>query len=352
MGMAAVVLVALILLNKKILKWWKPVLILIIIAAIVFGATFDRWSSEIIHAASGVIGSGTETTESEDSDKANHKLQYIDTDGFDVYIGIDEHEIHLTMYPDEPGQIRVLDGNGVAIEMARTNVGDILMFNDERFTDCFLQPAEDEQGNHYYIFTHDHQKNNWPLRITEDGVYYLNNLGELIDMDKIPAVGFENNPAWGSGRGYIFSRTIPMMKDTVLIGHGADTYCLHFPHKDYVGKLNSGTFSNNINIVVDKPHNMYMGAWIGTGGISVIALLAMFVIYAVQSLSLYFKNKYESADFAAYAGVGIFFGIIGFLVSALVDDSTVSVMPMFYTLFGTGIAINILLKRRSQNEEN
>jgi hypothetical protein len=40
------------------------------------------------------------------------------------------------------------------------------------------------------------------------------------------------------------------------------------------------------------------------------------------------------------------FGISGFLVSGLVDDSTVSTMPMFYGLLGTGIAINMMLKRQ------
>jgi len=142
-----------------------------------------------------------------------------------------------------------------------------------------------------------------------------------------------------------------MMKDTALIGHGADTYCLYFPHKDYVGKYNSGSYSDNINIIVDKPHNMYMGSWIGTGGISVIALLAMFGIYLAQSFRLYFRNKFSADDFISFAGAGIFFGIFGFLFSALVDDSTVSVMPMFYTLLGTGIVINIILKRRSLEKE-
>jgi hypothetical protein len=37
-------------------------------------------------------------------------------------------------------------------------------------------------------------------------------------------------------------------------------------------------------------------------------------------------------------------------VSAFVDDSTVSVMPMFYGLFGTGIAINMMLKKRDRAE--
>lgn len=349
-GMAFVVLIALILLNKKILKWWKPVLILVLIAAVVFGATFDRWSGELQAATSGLANNDSSQSETSDTDFIQHKLQYIDTDGFDVYIGIDDAELHLTMYPDAPEQIRILDGDGVAVGVLGTTVDEIMAFDDARFSNCFLQPAQDEKGNHYYIFTHDHQEHNWAFRITDGGVFYLNNNGNLVDLDKIPSIGWENNTEWGSGRGYIFSRTLPMMKNTFLIGYGADTYCLYFPHKDYVGKLNSVSYTRNINIIVDKPHNMYMGAWTGTGGISVLSLIAMFGIYIVQSISIYFRNRFESNDFAAYAGVGIFFGICGFLVTAFVNDSSVSVMPMFYTLLGTGIAINSIIKRRAAAE--
>ena len=134
------------------------------------------------------------------------------------------------------------------------------------------------------------------------------------------------------------------------MGHGADTYAIHFPHNDYVGKYNSGTFTRNINIIVDKPHNMYMGAWIGTGGISVIAFLALTGIYLVQSIQLYIKKSFADNDFLTFAGSGIAFGIFGFLVSGLVNDSTVSVMPMFYGLLGTGIAVNMILAHKVKTE--
>ncbi len=349
LGMAFVVLAAIILFNKKLLEWWKPILVLVLISAVIFGATFNRWGSELTHAANSVLGIKSTSEAGDDTNAAvQHTLTYIDTDGFDVYIGIDDEELHMTMSYDNPEQIKILDGDGIAVDAVGTEVESLMAFNDERFSNCYLQPARDEKGNNYYIFTHDHQENNWAFRITKNGVFYLNNLGHLVDMDKIPSIGWENNPRWGSGRGYIFSRTIPMMKDTILLGYGADTYCLHFPHKDYVGKLNSGSYSDNINIIVDKAHNMYMGAWIGTGGISVIALIALFGIYLVQSFVLYIKNRFDKNDFGAYAGVGIFLGICGFLVTALVDDSSVSVMPMFYTLLGTGIAVNAFIKRRQR----
>ncbi len=349
LGMGFAVLAALIVLNKKVIKWWKPVVILLAVTIAVGGITYDRWIGELTGAVNGTLGRTSAKQNTDDSPA--HKLQYIDTDGNDIIIGIDDNTLTITTYPKDTNAIRILDQDGKSINLMPTATNPVLAFDDERFEHCYLQPARDELGNNYFIFTSDAQETNWAFRITEDGVFYFNNLGNLVDMDKIPHLGFENNPRWGSGRGYIFSRTFPMMKDTALIGHGADTYCLYFPHKDYVGKYNSGSYSDNINIIVDKPHNMYMGSWIGTGGISVIALLAMFGIYLAQSFRLYFRNKFSADDFISFAGAGIFFGIFGFLFSALVDDSTVSVMPMFYTLLGTGIVINIILKRRSLEKE-
>ncbi len=149
---------------------------------------------------------------------------------------------------------------------------------------------------------------------------------------------------FGSGRGYIWSRTLPMLQDTIFLGHGADTYTIYFPHHDYAGKFSANW---QINRIVDKPHNMYMGMAVGTGMISLLALLALWGMYIVQSFKLYFNAKYEDSDFNTYAGAGIFLGICGFLVAGLVNDSSVSVMPMFYGLLGTGIAINRMLKERA-----
>jgi O-antigen ligase len=132
-----------------------------------------------------------------------------------------------------------------------------------------------------------------------------------------------------------------MFGKTLFVGNGADTYCLYFPHKDYVGKYDADW---KINLIVDKPHSFYIGTAINTGMISLLALLALFALYIVQSVKLYWREEFDS--FESYVGVGIFLGVCGFLTAATVNDSSVSVMPLFYGLLGVGIAINLMLKRR------
>lgn len=344
MGMAVVVLVALIILNKRILQWWKPVAVLLVLTILVGGATYERWVPEFLGAVNSVIGKEVSVEDKSGSAKeatANVHLDSIETKGNDIIMGLNGEKITFTTYPGDAAALRVTDEDGDKLNIVPTNVSPIYRIDNDALKTVTVRSAQDEAGGDYLVIGTNGDE--WPFAISEEGVKHLNGLGRQVALYDVPAVGFENNQGFGSGRGYIWSRTIPMMKDTLVLGHGADTYCIFYPHEDYVGKYNSGTFSSNPNIVVDKPHNMYMGMIIGTGGISMLALVILWGMYIVQSAKLYFRKEYDS--YCSYVGVGIFLGICGFLAAGLVNDSTVSVMPMFYGLLGTGIAINIMLKK-------
>lgn len=352
LGLFAAVLIAVVLLNKQILRWIKPLGILLLITVIIGGVTYERWSSEISTAINGVTNSPSvseqksEATD-ETSVEASHKghIDFIETVGYGIHIGYEGSELIIQTDPAEPLGVILTDSEENVITTS-PEIGPegetIHNITDKRFENLSLYPAKDSVGISYVIVTIGERE--WPFAITEDkGVLYRNDLGKLLPLQKVESIGWENNPGFGNGRGLIWSRTLPMMKDTVIFGYGADTYCIEFPHNDYVGKYNADW---DVNLIVDKPHNMYMGAWVGTGGLSVLALLVMYAFYICQSFRLFWNRKIES--FLDYSGLGIALGICGFLVTGLVDDSTVSVMPLFYGLLGTGIAINFMLKKRAE----
>lgn len=382
-GMAVVVLLAVILINKKILSWWKPLAILIVITIAVGGITYDRWLPEltntfqVMHPATvanesktstdtanseldavleKAVESGQMTTEqaltarqnaadSTSEQEAKGHLDFFKTKGNEIILGYNGSTITFTTFPDNPTALKVRSGNTEKLALEPTNISPIYRIADEKFKAITVRPAVDDSQNNYIVIGTNGKE--WPFLLNENGVEYLNDLGKLVTLENVPAIGWKDNQEFGSGRGYIWSRTIPMMKHTTIVGYGADTYCIYFPHKDYIGKYNSGTFSNVINIIVDKPHNMYMGMWIGTGGISVLAFLGILLIYAIQSIRLLWRSKFE--DFLDFCAAGIFLGVMGFAVTGFVDDSTVSVMPMFYGLLGTGIAINMIQNRKTTN---
>jgi len=338
--MAAVVFIALIILNKKIVAWWRPVLVLIVLTVVVSGITYQRWAPELFNAIK--LATGGTIVQQLDSDQVSETktvIDFFDTEGYDIHTSINGEKLTITTYPEDFSSVKILDKDGQSIPLAPTNEPTTFLLKDPRFNMCAIMPAKDEDANHYIVLTI--ADSSWPFMITENGVLLFNQLENLVALDIIPTFGFENNLDFGSGRGFIWSRSLPMIKDTLLIGHGADTFCIYFPHNDYASKYN---WHNNINLIIDKPHNMYIGMAVGTGLLSLFALVTLWLIYIIQSMRIFWSSRFES--FQEFVGAGIFLGICGFLVAGIVNDSSVSVMPLFYGLLGTGIAINQMIKKQ------
>lgn len=178
------------------------------------------------------------------------------------------------------------------------------------------------------------------FNIDKDVVTLINNKGKPVDLSPVEKWGFEGKEKLGSSRGYIWSRSIPLLKNTKFIGYGPDTFVIYFPQNDFKGKMYA--YDGDMWQIVDKPHNLYLQIALSTGVISLVAVLALFIMYFVSSVKLYFKNEFD--NFTAIAGVGIFVAVFGYLGAAFFNDSLVSVAPVFWVLLGMGISINYMLK--------
>jgi len=146
---------------------------------------------------------------------------------------------------------------------------------------------------------------------------------------------FDGLEKFASNRGYIWGRTLPLLKNNIIVGAGADNYPFVFPQDDFLAKSN--TFYDP-NIIVDKPHNLYLQVCINTGIISFITLAFIWCIYIIKSLKLY--SKIELKNMEGYVGASCFISIIGYFASGIFNDQVISVAPLFYIIFGLGIAIN------------
>jgi len=335
-GMFVVVIAAIILLYKKILTWWKPLAILLVTTALIAAGTVGSWLPEI------KIAVGAFDSEQEEvGGKAYIDYLELIPEAFMIDLSVNGNGLVIALMPDMDFAPDIHDNNGQTIDLLIPEDEDgEFVLHDERFNMCSVRGIMDSRGNSYFLLKTDAQE--WMFRVGEGGMYFVNGLGKFVELEKIESIGFEDNPHFGSGRGYIWSRTLPMMRDTIFLGRGADTYLLYFPHNDYLGKYNAGW---EVDGIVDKPHNMYMHMAVGTGGISLLSFLTLLGFYFVQSFRIYRKRDYK--EFIEIAGLGIFLGILGFAAAGLVNDSSVSVMPLFYGLLGTGIAVNIMIKRRS-----
>ncbi len=181
------------------------------------------------------------------------------------------------------------------------------------------------------------------LAVTDSGFKLLNHRDAVVDIKPPEKWGFGGNEALGSSRGYIWSRSLPLLKSALLLGYGPDTFAMVFPQDDYIGKLVS---YGAIKMFVDKPHNMYLHIALSSGVLSLLCILAIFSMYIISSMGIYFRETGSTSCFAF--GLAIFAAVSGYLVTCFFNDSVVSVAPVFWVLLGIGIRINHILK----HEEN
>ncbi len=179
--------------------------------------------------------------------------------------------------------------------------------------------------------------------ITQDSIKIIGSGGRLTEPKSSPFFEpLKGLETIGSNRGYEWGATIPMLNDYIIKGAGPDNYPIAFNQDDFIAKLNLIDF--DANIVVDKPHNMYLQIAINTGVISLIALLVLWGIYIVSSLMLYSKISFAKTE--EIIGGACMISIIGYLTAALFNDSVNSVAPLFWLILGLGISINFRLKNR------
>lgn len=164
-----------------------------------------------------------------------------------------------------------------------------------------------------------------PLALTERGlkVFAWN---ALHDTEAPPTALPRSVDPWLSGRGFIWSRTLPIVSENFFLGVGPGAFALHFPHRDFGGKMATWGTARGI---IDKPHNLYLQVATGSGVPSLACLLGVFAIF--------FRNAWRRR--ADPLLVGLVAGVFGYLVTSLINDSVVSVAPVFWVLLGTGFGL-------------
>ena len=195
----------------------------------------------------------------------------------------------------------------------------------------------------------------WRFVDTADGYRFVNDIGKLVHLRDVEHAGSDQYLFLGTGRVYIWSRTLPLLARAVFLGYGPDTFMLMFPQEDYVGRYN-GLW--DLRAIIDKPHNLYLNIAFGSGMLSLAAFLAFIIMYIVQSFRLYrhraggkgrsgsdVPTEPGEPSLSAIVGRGIFTGLCGFLAAGMFYDGVTSVMPLFWGMLGLGAACNFICAR-------
>lgn len=221
----------------------------------------------------------------------------------------------------------------------------------------------DFSGNIYY-FTEDKYRKNYMITTNDDYSVFAVKAGKRVmyfhmtdEGVRVPAPGnkldiiydVERNdflykrPTMFSGRGYIWSGALPLLKDNLFLGKGSDTFFLTYPQHDYIGKIN---MTGRFNVIIEKPHNLYLQAAHDSGILSLLILISIFITFYIMTLTTIIKRKRHGGELAYL--IAVFCGITGYLISGILYDSAVLTAPVFWTLLGLGF---VLTKPLSENQD-
>lgn len=268
-------------------------------------------------------------------EKIERNLTNLETLNDHVSITYKGNIMNISLLTDEATTVslKVSDGNGSAINKTYDASTDTFLIQDERFPYFSLAPV---MYNNYLSFYVKIDDRDWLFtNQTEDGTYYYHTkLGKLDKIIAAPLVGFKGYESFASGRGYIWSHTIPLIKDHIFLGSGPDTFIIAFPQQDYLGYYNN----NYEGSIITKPHNLYLQIAVQTGLLSLIAFLVFYLMYFISCLKLYIRGRFNS--YYAQVGIAIFIGTMAYMVAGLSNDSSITTAPIFWTLMGVGIVVN------------
>lgn len=317
------------LFRKQILKQWKLLLTILILFIISFFLLNKLNNNYLLNKFSSIFKTNQIETH----------LKSIETTDEKVSIVYNDYTLDIRMLTTD-GQFSgfsLVDENGQLVNYFQLENSMIFNVNDIRYPGFQLEPTI--YGN-YLSFRVSINKVDWYFtnQTGDSSYYYINNNGKLDKIIAAESALFTGNESLASGRGFIWSRTIPLLKNYLLLGEGANSFVFAYPQQDYVNLYNYGYSQDLIN----KPHNMFLQIAVQSGILSLIAFITFYVMYFISSLKLYTKSNFNS--YLSQVGVAIFIGTISYMICGLTNDSTITVAPVFWTLIGLGIAINRMVK--------
>lgn len=329
-GVLAIIAI-LIIMRKALIERWKITLGAVLIMMMLAVGLNIASDGMIFNRVKTIIGNITGRT----TDAGGYKYKDI------------RYEDNTLILIDNKGELKISSkGNEVILkdENDKTlnpvlNENYMYVFNDERYSDYQISKFKyDLNGKDTIVLNIVKLGTEFNVLLDGEDVKYLTPIFEVLDINQAERLGFYGKEKMGSARGYIWSRSLPLLKDAMILGYGPDTFAAKFPQDDYLGKL---VAYDTTQMLVDKPHNMYLQIALSSGVISLIAFLAILVMYFVGCFKSLFGR--DRNDILVVVGIGIFVGIIGYLGAGFFNDSVVAVAPVFWALLGTGIGINYKL---------
>lgn len=203
------------------------------------------------------------------------------------------------------------------------------------------------EGKTVYGFTFFHRKQSCFLtnQLGDHKYYYLNILGKfdqcVLAEDAFPSSWY----GVASYRGYVWSKTIPLLKQTMIHGAGPDNFEGYFPNNDYTSRY----YSRLKKVVYNKPHSWYLQMAAETGVLSAVLVIVFLAGMVIRGMRVLWKNRTEGSLTEQSMLMAGMFACISYCLMGLLNDSMLVVAPVFWVILGFTYA---LLQEKLASDEN
>lgn len=334
-GIAAAVLLLLLVLHKQIIRAWKlvlPLLMVVIVFSIIYFSYNPALINKFIYRQS-----------QKDTLNAERAISKIVTGDENIVVTYKGNDLKVFYTENEDGTIdlNLNDGmdTGIAYDEDDTNYK--MTVTDERFEGITVQPVLLEEGGPLTLWMQI-DGYDWYFQKGEDGTYYYyNNYGKLDKIACAPEIGKEFLTTIVDERARIWSETFPLLKNKMIFGSGPDTFALEFPQDNYVSK----TYDSTLALIDVKPHNAYLQMAVQEGVLAAAAVIVLYLWYLFAGIKLYANATFK--DPMEIFGAALVIALGSHMAMSIVNDSNVCVSPLFWLLFGMGISINEIVSKRN-----
>ena len=338
LGAIVSTLVVAVILNKKLVEKYKKVLILLLIFLAVF-TIMDIYTDGSLRKE--FLSLGTETQLAFMGETA--QIKELKSEAGYLHFKTEEEYLRFGFERENDFQLIVLNESDQKLDYSLSQSekeAGYFKFEDPELAAYRFKVLESENNDNLILeFKYGNKTAEFLNASKLNGFFIIGMRNNVYPLEKVESLGFEGKEMLASKRGYIWSRTLPLIKEKPILGYGPDTFAIFFPQHDVVGKFK---YFNSSKIIVDKPHNLYLQIGFNTGLISLAAVLILFGSYFLRNLKLYLTCKFDNyyteiglaflAAFTAYAAAGFF------------NDSVVSVAPVFWIILGLAGAVELRLK--------
>ena len=251
-----------------------------------------------------------------------------------TYRGVERNIRYYTQ--DNEYYVDITDESENPIEVITDPVEMAYYFSEPELSGIAMRPMLVQDGVYGIVLQIDGR--NWEFIALNDGYYYINHFGKLEQLDSIQKIGLKGYESFASARGLIWSMTLPLLKDHIILGSGANTFVFEYPQNNYSDMY----FYLGEAAVTTRPHSMYLQTATESGVLALLALCVFFGWYLLQTLRLNLTS--DSSTLAGRVSFACFLAVAAYLVCGLTNDSMITVAPVFWGVLGLGLAANRLLE--------